>query len=269
MTDITYKYLDEYLDELRRNGRFTFTSEEVIEQFEITLNAFKMVVRRLKEQNRVTRVRKGFYLIIPPEYASRKTLPFGYYVDDLMRFLERDYYVALLTAAMYYGASHQQPQQNYVVTERPYLRPIKNKKQSIIFCLKKNWSPKDVNQQKTDAGYIKISNPSLTALDLIFYVKRIGGFNRAVTVLSELTFEINGNNLYETASRFGQTTTLQRLGYLLDYILEQRQLADEIFGALQEQSFYPTLLNPSVNSDRQKSPNRWKVMPNIKVEPDI
>jgi len=269
MTDIVYKYFDEYLNELRQKGRFTFTSQEVIEKFDITSNAFKMSVQRLKEQNRVTRVRKGFYLILPPEYANRKTLPFGYYVDDLMQFLERDYYVALLTAAMYHGASHQQPQQNFVVTEQPYLRPIQNKNQSIIFCLKKNWNKKDINRQKTDAGYIKISNPSLTAVDLVFYVERIGGFSHATTVLSELTIKIDGERLYETSSRFDQTTTLQRLGYLLDYVISKKQLASEIYKALQERSFYPTLLKPSSNSDSQKAPNRWKVIPNIKVEPDI
>lgn len=268
MGETQYEYLDSYLDEMRSQGRFTFTSNEVIEKFHLTQNAFKKTIQRLLQKNRVARLRNEFYLIIPPEYASRQTLPLGYFIDDLMKFLERDYYVGLLTASMYHGAAHQQPQTQFVVAEPPYLRPIKNRQQSIVFCLKKGWNADFVTQQKTDAGYINISSPSLTAFDLVFYSDRIGGINRATTVLSELAYELKPDALARTAQDFPQTTTVQRLGYLLEEVLQDTTLADALYDTLHDQNYYPTKLNPKTDSENQKAPNRWKIIPNMNVEVD-
>lgn len=269
MANTNYEYLDSFLDAQRRQGRFTFTTDQVIAEFQLTENAFKKAAQRLLDQNRIARLRKRFYLIIPPEFTARKTLPLGYFVDDLMQFLERDYYVGLLTAAMYHGAAHQQPQSQFVVHEPSSLRPVENEEQTIIFCLKKEWSSDDIEQHKTDAGYINISNPALTAFDLVFYVDRVGGFNRAATVLKELTSQIDTESIKKAAFHFQQTTTLQRLGYLLEKILERTELADALYAALSERSFYPTLLSTAAETDNQKAPNMWKVIPNIEVEPEI
>ncbi len=268
MSDTQYKYLDDYLDEMRSQGRFTFTSNEVIGRFRLTDNAFKKTMQRLLQKDRVARLRNEFYLIIPPEYASRQTLPLGYFIDDLMKFLERDYYVGLLTAAMYHGAAHQQPQTQFIVSAPPYLRPIKNRQQSIVFCLKKEWDTDFIAQYKTDAGYINISGPALTALDLVFYSDRIGGINRAATVLAELIFELKPDKLAKAATKFSQTTTLQRLGFLLEEVLHKIELADALHASLNNRKYYPTQLDPKKESENQKTPNRWKIIPNMEVEAD-
>ncbi|MEX2564417.1 MAG: type IV toxin-antitoxin system AbiEi family antitoxin, partial [Cyclobacteriaceae bacterium] len=121
----------------------------------------------------------------------------------------------------------------------------------------------------TDAGYINISNPALTALDLIFYSDRIGGISRAATVLAELSLELESNMLTQTAKTFSQTTTLQRLGYLLDHVLQESSLADDLYSVLKDRNYYPTALNPKADSENQKTPNRWKIIPNMKVEVEI
>ena len=264
----TYEYLSRFLDQLRSRGRYTFTVDEVISEFNLSDEAYQKVIQRLTDKERISRLRQNFYLIIPPEFASRQTLPLGYFIDDLMKFLDRDYYVGLLTAAMYHGAAHQQPQTQFVVSEPPYLRPIKNRQQSIVFCLKKEWSTEFVTQQKTDAGYINISNPALTALDLIFYSDRIGGLNRAATVLAELVHELEPELLAKVAGDFSQTTTLQRLGYLLEEVLQEATLADVLYNTLNTRKYYPTQLNPKTEIENQKTPNRWKIIPNMKVEVD-
>ncbi|MFH5833861.1 type IV toxin-antitoxin system AbiEi family antitoxin [Halalkalibaculum sp. DA384] len=269
MANNHYEYLDSFLDRQRSRGRFTFTADEVKKEFELSENAFKKTTQRLLEQNKISRLRNKFYLIIPPEYSTRQTLPLGYFIDDLMTFLDREYYVGLLTAAMYHGAAHQQPQQQFVVHDSSYIRPIDNRRQSIVFCLKKEWNKKDIQEQKTDAGFINISSPELTAFDLLFYVDRIGGFNRAATVLSELQSNIESSDLFKAAQRFNQTTTLQRLGYIIDEVLSKAELADAIYQALDERTFYPTKLSTSEESDNQRAPNRWKVIPNIEIEAEL
>lgn len=268
-TNHTYQYFDRYLDELRARGRYTVTGEEVREKFNLNAGAFKKAAQRLQEKNRITRLRQNFYLIIPPEFASRKTLPLSYFIDDLMNFLNRDYYVGLLTAAMYHGAAHQQPQQHFVVHKPAQLRPIEGQIQTIIFCLKKEWDDGDIEQKKTDAGFINVSNPGLTALDVIYYVDRIGGYNRAAEVMTELITGINRKQLYQASRHFYQTTVVQRLGYIMDTVCKQTELADAVFEALEQRSFYPTQLSPAAETENQKAPNRWKVIPNIEVKIEL
>jgi hypothetical protein len=44
-------------------------------------------------------------------------------MDGFMTFLNRPYYLTLLNATAFHGASHQQPQEFIVVTDFPVLRP--------------------------------------------------------------------------------------------------------------------------------------------------
>lgn len=264
------KYLESYLDEVRSLGRYTITSNEVKNYFGLTDNAFKKVVQRLQKKNRIARLRNNFYLILPPEYRRIGTLPLHYFIDDLMSYLDRSYYIGLITAAMYHGAAHQQPQHSYIVIEPPYIRPIRNNHQSIIFCIKKKWNPKDIQQMKTDAGFINVSSPELTALDLVSFVDRVGGYNRVVTILSELAEVIDPKQLYSTANHYDTLSVIQRVGYILEYILEAAELSDMLFETLSGQSFYPVFLDPSSSRNGSRSTkNRWKIIPNIELMSEV
>ncbi|MDD3494530.1 MAG: type IV toxin-antitoxin system AbiEi family antitoxin, partial [Dysgonamonadaceae bacterium] len=105
-----YKYLDSFIDEQRANGKYSFTTENLHDQLDVSENALKKSLQRLKRQGDIVMIRRGFYVIVPPEYKAKGIIPTGLYINDLMKFLNRDYYVGLLNAAAYYGAAHQQPQ---------------------------------------------------------------------------------------------------------------------------------------------------------------
>ncbi|WP_257669401.1 type IV toxin-antitoxin system AbiEi family antitoxin [Parapedobacter tibetensis] len=79
------------------------------------------------------------------------------YVDDRSS-------IGLLNAAAWYGAAHQQPQRNVVVTRPPYL-PVKKKPYvQIDFVYKKEWQDKDLIEQKTNSGYVNVSSPVLSTI---------------------------------------------------------------------------------------------------------
>ena len=62
-------------------------------------------------------------MIVPLEYLHAGGPPPSLFIDDLMKAMERPYYVGLLSAAALHGASHQQPQEFQVFSDRP-IRPI-------------------------------------------------------------------------------------------------------------------------------------------------
>ena len=114
---------------------------------------------------------------------------------------------------------------------------------------------------------MKISNPALTAADLIQYAKRVGGINRVATVLAELTDSIQPNAFDANLLRHVPVTTLQRLGYLLDKVFDNQPLANTLYMALQNNkaSLFRTPLKASASAKGFASDDRWKVIVNYKI----
>ena len=84
--------------------------------------SIKLALKRLADKNKIISVSKGFYIIIPPAYQNLGILPPAMFMDDLMEYLERPYYITLLSAASLHGAAHQQPLVNFVCTILPSMR---------------------------------------------------------------------------------------------------------------------------------------------------
>ncbi len=215
-------------------------------------------------------IRRGFYVIVPPEYRAKGIIPTSLYVNDLMKFLNRDYYVGLLNAAAYHGAAHQQPQSYSIITKGITLRPIRNHKVSIAFYIKKEWDKKDIIKRKVDSGYINISSPELTALDVVNYYKEAGGFNRVATIIEELKDAMQANILIGTVRKYEEVAVVQRLGYILEYVLEDYELSNGLYNYLESINYYPTLLRPQRKKSKNMiTGNRWKIVPNVEIETDI
>lgn len=93
-----------------------------------------------------------------------------------------------------------------------------------------------MKKRKTETGYINVSNPILTAIDLINYEKRIGGLNRATTVINELLGNIKQKDITQELVVYANTTTLQRFGYILEEVLYKQNLADKLYSLCQKRA---------------------------------
>ncbi|WP_257669178.1 type IV toxin-antitoxin system AbiEi family antitoxin domain-containing protein [Parapedobacter tibetensis] len=258
--------LEDFVDDLRSQGRHAFSLEETKAHFELTGKALLQALFRLKQKNRIVQIRKGYYVIISPEYARQGMIPPALFIDDMMVALERSYYVGLLSASALHGASHQQPMEYFVVIERPPLRAVENNGLKINFYVKKEWDETDIVQIKTDAGYINVSTPELTALDLLYYLESTG-LNRSYTIIIELVEKFKINSLLQTAKRYPQIAAIQRLGFLLDKLGEEK-LAEALYRVLEGQRYYLTPLSPNKGKEGD-SDNRWKIIVNTELEADL
>ncbi|WP_257667051.1 type IV toxin-antitoxin system AbiEi family antitoxin domain-containing protein [Parapedobacter tibetensis] len=264
----SYAYLEDYLVELRSRGRYAFSLQEVRNKFEQSDEAIKKALYRLKEKHEIALVRNEFYVIVTPEYRSKGIPPPSFFVADLMAFLDRDYYVSLLNAAAYHGAAHQQPQSFAVITAKPSIRDIKKDNLNIRFFIKKEWEAQDIVQKKVETGYMNISSPELTALDLVYYHDRVGGLGRVATVMEELSEIMSADKLLETAERYSPVTAIQRLGFLLEEVLGLSELSAPLKSYLKTVSHFPVLLRPQMDTTDMGTGNDWKVVPNTTVETD-
>ncbi|MCX6252261.1 MAG: type IV toxin-antitoxin system AbiEi family antitoxin [Bacteroidetes bacterium] len=264
---VSYNYLEDFLIKIRSKGRYSFTYKEALNSFKISEQALDQNLYRLKSKNAIAAIRKGFFVIIPPEYSSRGMLPAYLFIDDLMHSLNKEYYIALLSAAALHGAAHQQPMEYFVVISTPAVHSIKNNKIVINFLVKKRWSANDVVKKNTDAGYINVSSPELTALDLLYYNAKIG-INRAFTVLQELSEEMNSARLFKVVKQYPQTAAIQRLGYLLDRELNMEKLSVPLLKVLEGRKCYfiPLVAQGLKKGETDK---KWKIIVNSRVEGDL
>ncbi len=216
--------------DLPKKGKITFSLDEVNAHFtHVTESNKRVSLWRLVEAGKIQSVWKRFYIIIPVEYELKGSVPPMVYINQLMAYLNRKYYIGLLNAAAFYGASHQQSQELTVITDKGNYRDKHKNGVKINFVAKKTIPQAYIQQKVTKTGYINISSPELTAMDLIFYQHEIGGLSRAGTVLNELAEELDFKRVTNDFFSFFPTTTVQRLGYILDEILDYKEIAKALY----------------------------------------
>jgi hypothetical protein len=104
-------------------------------------------------------------LIVPPKYRILKCLPAEHFIDDLMKHLREPYYVGLLSAAEYHGATHRRPQVVQAMVSKARRR-IMCGKVAVEFIYRKNLADVPVTERNTPAGTMAITMPEATAFDL-------------------------------------------------------------------------------------------------------
>lgn len=263
--------ISNWIEMLQSYGKSAFSLSLLIRELpNYTAIGIKRALSRLSAKGQIISIYKGYYLIIPPQYASKGILPPAIFLDAFMEFLERPYYLALLNAASYHGASHQQPQEFYVVTNLPVMRNTFKKGLKVNY-ISKNVIPLEMLEiKKTESGYLKMSNPLLTATDLIQFEKRVGGLNRVSTVIYELAEVIKPEDFNTLFIKTIPVTSIQRLGFILDKVLENKLLADALHQTLlqNEAKLFRIPLKASAPIIGFSSDERWKVIVNTEIEVD-
>lgn len=254
--------ISDYVDQLQRQGRYGFDRRELEASF--SNSAILKALNRLAKKNRVLRIRKGFYAIIPLEFSSKGIIPPDWFIDDLMRYLGCPYYIGLQSAAALHGAAHQQIQEFQVVTPRQQL-PIQLHQLTIRFFRKQDFDSTKTQMIKGHSGMLPVSTPEATALDLVRYANRIGGADAVITLLEELVESLSIGRIREIATK--KKPTLQQLGWFLDRI-NARDLADALHASLSK-PLPRAKLDPSSPWHSSDSKNRWRVVENIQPVSDL
>jgi len=263
--------INQWLDNLLATGAYGFAKEALHQNIsDYSDIAIKRALSRLSTKGKIVSLYKGYYLILPPQYTSKGILPPALYLDAFMKQIQRPYYMALLNAAAFHGASHQQPQEYFVMTNFPVLRPTYKKGLKVNYISIKKIPESLIEKKKTEAGYLNISNAALTACDLVQFEKRVGGLNRAATVLNELVEAIKPTDFTPELLQHVHVTTLQRLGYLLENVCCTLELAEALLEAMKREKLclFRIPLKAAKQTKGFSSDNRWKVIVNTEIEID-
>lgn len=252
------------------DGRPAFSFEDVTNAFpSFSSQHIRNDLYRLRKSDIIAQPFKGFYIVIPPHYAAKGIIPPVYYIDQLMEYLQRPYYICLLSAAELLGAAHQRPQQFSVMTVPPEIKM--QRKTSLDWNYRAGIPTAFLRETNSETGIIKFSCPELTALDLVQYEHRIGGLSRAATVIEELSEQTAWSGAAGSGLLSLSTfATIQRLGYILENVLGKQSQADELYHELKLVS--PKLnrfrLSTRRNGEGANLDKHWNIIFNTEIEID-
>lgn len=207
-----------YLTRLLSEGRVVFTREQAREDLKISNRAFLDAAERQQKHGNLFSPRRGFYVIVPPQYLSWGAPPPSWYIDALMRHEGHPYYVGLLKAAELNGASHQAVMEFQVVTDKR-MPTIRAGRSPLVFYYRKDMDAvaRGLMEHKTDTGRMLVSGIELTLLDLLRYPHAGGGLDNIATVVSDLGDKADPHTLAALSASF-ERTACQRLGHLLQRV---------------------------------------------------
>lgn len=257
---------EQYLDNLTAKGKISFTMKQLCRDLGISHGAGLVTVKRLKQENKAVSPSRGYYLVLTPEFRSMGCLPADFFIDDLMQHLNMTYYVSLLSASMFYGAAHQQPQMLQVMLQNKR-ENINCGKSHIEFIQNSHLAETPIKKIKTRTGYMNVSTPEATAMDMMKYMSQCGGIHRIATVIEELAEVMDGRVLSELAEAFKGSSWMGRLGYLLDKF-KYDGLAASLYENFDKKSRITSLVPyaPTTGVPRNK---KWRVAINAITESDL
>lgn len=231
-----------------------------------------------------------FYVVVAPEYRERGNVPPLLYVDRMMQFAGREYYVALMSAANIYRSKILPDSDGEAVGEGGCGRSVgeeigsgdedfsvmvigermtlgRRKKRPVKFYARQNDVSAEIRRVETAFGPVNVSSPLLTALDLVQKESEAGGLARVAEALTFLADKIEFGADKSAILQEFPTATIQRLGYILDAV-QAHSRASELYRLCADSgmTFRPTPLRASsATGIGFETDPHWMVVVNAEV----
>lgn len=263
--------LKKWIVNREQTGNSCFSRQEVANAFpELSANAISAALSRFNANRLVQSVHRGYYCVIPAHYALVGRLPPVYYIDRLMEWIGRPYYLALHSAASFFGAQHQKVMITQVMVQMPHISTSSKKNPDIDWLYRQRIPSEFLLRTNGENGVIAYSNAELTAVDLVRYANKAGGLSAVATVLAELRESTDFTGASEGVFKTADVTDIQRLGYIFESALGDKAQAEIIYSELVKMNvtLRTVRLDPSCEGPAISVNERWRLRVNTEIELD-
>ncbi len=199
-------------DHLLAQGISTFSAHEARTWLGGSEDAVRRALARLRDAGKLFSPVRGFWVVIPPEYRTWRVVPAAYFIDEMMRWMDRAYYVTLLSAAERHGASHQSPQVFQVMC-RPAVRDRDLERVRLRFYTGAHVVSAPSEPHNVPTGTMRVATRELTVVDLVELPGEAGGMGNVATILAELG-TLHGQSLAALA-RARDRSLVRRVGWMV------------------------------------------------------
>lgn len=205
--------------------------------------------------------RPSTWLIIPPEHGLYGAPPLDWWLNDLMWEQEPGYYLALLSAARFWGSYHHACHRTQVIVSRPR-RTLSVGKYHIEFVVKKTIGNTPVVLERSPVAPFRVSTREATVLDLIRHQTAYGGLQVVARVVCDLAGEMTSAGIRDALRALGQCSAAQRLAFILAR-LGHDQLAAAVESWLlqrrQRRTVQPLEPQQDSNGAKRRVDEKWLV----------
>ena len=262
-------------DEVVGRGISALTLDQVIDLTGLSRGAAREAMRRARAAGHFFAPAPGLYIPIPSEFSSWGVVPAMDFIDQLMGFLGRSYYVGLLSAAELHGAGHQRPQAFQVMVDRPLAdRDIERVR--LRFYARAHLADVPIVLRNSRTAQVRVSSPEATVFDLAARPNDSGSLDNVATIYGEL---IQGAAL-DTASLTAVApqyplSVVRRVGWLLDHVASYADTAAlseplrDLVASRSAMGRRPVDLLAAGGPRRGPSDATWGLVVNATVEPDL
>jgi predicted transcriptional regulator of viral defense system len=247
-------------------GQYTFTAEEARgRQPALSAASTNAALARAEMAGLIVTPVRGFHVVVPLEDRGVGAPSWRIFLDPMMTYLGLDYYVGLLTAAAHHGASPQAAQVVQVVVPSQRRR-IKVGGSRLEFVVCRDMASAPVELVNAPSGRYRMATPELTALDLVRYAVRAGGWGNVVTVLRDLAPALRPSHFRPVLAIQPAAADIARLGYLLEW-LGVPDTAAPLHRWIEARPERWVPLVPASGRAGVRDP-RWRIVINESIEPD-
>jgi AbiEi antitoxin C-terminal domain len=251
---------------LPARGQYTFTTVEARgQQPAVSAASTTAALARAETAGLIVTPVRGFHVVVPLEDRGVGAPSWRLSLDPMMEYLELAYYVGLLAAAAHHGASPQAAQVVQVVVLHQR-RQIEVGRSRIEFVVNREMARAPVELVKAPSGRYRIASAELTALDLVRYSARAGGWGNVVTVLRDLAPALRPSRFRPVLATEPAVADVARLGYLLEW-LEAPDIAAPLHRWIEARPERWVPLVPGAGRAGTRDP-RWRIVVNESIEPD-
>lgn len=214
-------------------GEIVAEAREVIGPKDATYVNIKYI-RKLLEEGKLQRIRRGLYAVIPPTADEREYVPDRFLVASKLR---DNYYLGYHTALEFHGCAYSHFNEVQIaVRKKDRFDPFQYTDLEFRPVIVQN-TDLGVEEKEYFGHRVKISTKERTFIDCLDRVKYAGGWEESLKSLQRLG-GLNFNTLTEILQKYDNDFLRRKVGFILDLFSDvsmfYEHLDDKMLNQLRE-----------------------------------
>jgi len=252
---------------LLSRGIAAVTTDDIAVLLGVPKGQVRQRMQRPKSRGEMISPSRGLWMPVEPQYRNWGAPPAIEIIDDLMEFLDCQYYVGWLSAAALLGSSHHAPQVFQVATSCSVSHRTVGRSQ-MQFYRRSNIGKLATFSLETKSGLVPVSTREVTMLDIASGFSFVGGLNNAANLIVELCEGHSvGCDALLVAAHYYSVASIRRLGWMLERFAGVRNLSC-LAQYANSRSINPSRLDPR-ESRLGEIDSAWGLIINRKIELDV
>jgi predicted transcriptional regulator of viral defense system len=210
---------------LEEKGISIFTFSDAKNILRSTDSSMWNVLDGLRRKNRIQRIAKGRYLLVPARAGYK-----GHWTEEALVILPHIidvYYVGFWSAMNYWNMTEQMPITVFVATTKRK-RDMEYGAQKFRFItLSKKKFFGYVQEENNDIRF-NISSKEKTILDGLMHPEYCGGMSEVVKAMWNARKDVDWQTVLEMSRKVRISSVMRRLGYLLSMLGVEKDISDRI-----------------------------------------